>query len=856
MKHYILLASIIFIVLLTTAGMTAPSLSDGVTITDKVDNTTDNFVFTKDSYAISSRLTHIGFDETIMETVKPTDIDKDEFKGVFTDTDMKIIETKDGVKEYLYFNKNLTIGKANQFWIGYQMDFPLTDVYYQDGLGYTKWDWKTDFESKKIKFFNGNDYLFRLATPHLKFNATDWATGKYKIQKDGDIIRLWVIFQTDWVKDAVYPIIMDPAVDTRVDIGNTGSGYANRAGSSKSHRIVANSTGHLFVGNYIYTGSSGDNQLIISAQGHYYSGTETAIEMGGTVGSILYTGDSRAIDMEINNDILYWAFDCEGLGGVCVSQCDTSTGCAASANWDKPTDGTDGYDLLATIKNPDALEVWNDTWIGIVAPDESGTQEIDLYVFDGTTWNQKDLTSGSADKCSNGRLNMINATWWTFLAREHVLSDETVFAQTFDNGTTWVDHSESALPGSTCDQMETVIDEGGEHEPQQCTVDNITESTICSDRDITNKDSWFIKINVTGFFTQETNPSGGAYSVGIGFDTVNGDYYQGYTGLTTDYYVENSTDIGETFGTVITYQDNLAGVRGGGFTEILYDSNTTVMHYWFTDEGGDNIYWAYIDMRAGAPPPPADAEPPTWGSVAKNDSIICPYEPVNFTSSLWNDNTTLDSWIFSLNLTGTWENASSVAFVEPNATENVTTIIVTPLTVVEWKFFGNDTENNENVTATQSFVVANCTTNASTTAAAGTQVFEFYDPAELKSDYVGAVFLALGIIAIVMIYFAANAYPQIAPLFALLSILSLVSIMVVAINIENISSSVISNSTDINSTMTTRNATVSLAIPTQMSNMLDNSTIVLLLVFFGAGSLLFYLLAAKVYLVITGGKHE
>lgn len=130
-------------------------------------------------------------------------------------------------------------------------------------------------------------------------------------------------------------------------------------------------------------------------------------------------------------------------------------------------------------------------------------------------------------------------------------------------------------------------------------------------------------------------------------------------------------------------------------------------------------------MRAGAPPPPADTEPPTWGAVAKNDSIICPYEPVNFTSSLWNDNTTLDSWIFSINLSGTWENATSVAFAEPNATENVTTIILAPYSVVEWKFFGNDTENNENVTATQSFVVAYCITN--TTSVGGACVEEYVE---------------------------------------------------------------------------------------------------------------------------------
>ena len=68
----------------------------------------------------------------------------------------------------------------------------------------------------------------------------------------------------------------------------------------------------------------------------------------------------------------------------------------------------------------------------------------------------------------------------------------------------------------------------------------------------------------------------------------------------------------------------------------------------------------------------------------------------------------MSSYIFSINQTGSWVNSSSVSFTgTSNVSENTTQITASGGTVVNWKFYANNTLNNWNETDVQSFTVNN-----------------------------------------------------------------------------------------------------------------------------------------------------
>ena len=97
---------------------------------------------------------------------------------------------------------------------------------------------------------------------------------------------------------------------------------------------------------------------------------------------------------------------------------------------------------------------------------------------------------------------------------------------------------------------------------------------------------------------------------------------------------------------------------------------------------------------------------PTWYNATKNQTTVNLNNYINFNTT-WTDDFGLSSYIFSINQTGTFVNSSAIPFTGTlNTSTNVTQITAAADTVVEWLFYANDTENNWNQTALQTFTVA------------------------------------------------------------------------------------------------------------------------------------------------------
>ncbi len=110
------------------------------------------------------------------------------------------------------------------------------------------------------------------------------------------------------------------------------------------------------------------------------------------------------------------------------------------------------------------------------------------------------------------------------------------------------------------------------------------------------------------------------------------------------------------------------------------------------------------------PASPSDTNPPKYiiGSVLKNQSTVLQNIFVNFTSN-WTDNVALDRFIFSIDQGSGFKNSSSSKFgsIMGNVSSNITFITAPAGTTVLWKFIVNDSSNNWNSSALQSFCVAN-----------------------------------------------------------------------------------------------------------------------------------------------------
>jgi mannan endo-1,4-beta-mannosidase len=101
---------------------------------------------------------------------------------------------------------------------------------------------------------------------------------------------------------------------------------------------------------------------------------------------------------------------------------------------------------------------------------------------------------------------------------------------------------------------------------------------------------------------------------------------------------------------------------------------------------------------------------PSFSNNATNSTIAG--TAVNFTIDVTDDSPlgSTTGYIFSTNNSGTWKNASYVAFTGSSTTQtawNVTILNNTAGALVQWKFYANDTSNNWNVSATYNLTVLN-----------------------------------------------------------------------------------------------------------------------------------------------------
>ena len=101
-----------------------------------------------------------------------------------------------------------------------------------------------------------------------------------------------------------------------------------------------------------------------------------------------------------------------------------------------------------------------------------------------------------------------------------------------------------------------------------------------------------------------------------------------------------------------------------------------------------------------------DTQAPKWFSPSKSKSTIYQNDYVNFSTS-WTDDQSLYSFIFSIDQGSGWTNSSTTYF---SGVENISTqriqISATYSTSVSWKIYAFDSSGNSNVTAVQTFTIA------------------------------------------------------------------------------------------------------------------------------------------------------
>jgi len=138
-------------------------------------------------------------------------------------------------------------------------------------------------------------------------------------------------------------------------------------------------------------------------------------------------------------------------------------------------------------------------------------------------------------------------------------------------------------------------------------------------------------------------------------------------------------------------------------TEIKAESVSIRLNY---TEGGSNnqfvnVDYSYINMSYSL-----DSVAPVYSNIVKDPTTIYQYDVVTYNTT-WSDvSPGLDKYIFSTNISGSWQNTTSVSFSSNNISTNTTTISVSPGTNVGWKFYANDSHTNMNSTPIQSYVVA------------------------------------------------------------------------------------------------------------------------------------------------------
>ncbi|MFH1770580.1 MAG: CARDB domain-containing protein [archaeon] len=148
-----------------------------------------------------------------------------------------------------------------------------------------------------------------------------------------------------------------------------------------------------------------------------------------------------------------------------------------------------------------------------------------------------------------------------------------------------------------------------------------------------------------------------------------------------------SYDVSFTGWTLQDFTDNFQA-RAGGDKDTNADGVSLL------------VYEVWVDLNFTAP-----TIPPTPLTVSKNTSSIYVNDSVEFNATWIDADGTLDSWIFSWNLTGSWENITSGSFGSGNLSNTTEIVNISEGTAVGWRFYANDTQGDWNSTAIQTFTV-------------------------------------------------------------------------------------------------------------------------------------------------------
>jgi len=129
-------------------------------------------------------------------------------------------------------------------------------------------------------------------------------------------------------------------------------------------------------------------------------------------------------------------------------------------------------------------------------------------------------------------------------------------------------------------------------------------------------------------------------------------------------------------------------------------------------DGFDNDCDTFLDCEDSECINKPECSPPQWSDVGQNASYLIVGDGIKMYAN-WMDTGGLDSYIFSWNSTGVWQNDTSVSFSGNPDWSNVTKTV--PIDdrgrIVGWKIYANDTDGNENVTSEMAFIVSPCIVN-------------------------------------------------------------------------------------------------------------------------------------------------
>jgi hypothetical protein len=138
----------------------------------------------------------------------------------------------------------------------------------------------------------------------------------------------------------------------------------------------------------------------------------------------------------------------------------------------------------------------------------------------------------------------------------------------------------------------------------------------------------------------------------------------------------------------------------GNVSNITASPGSTVQWRFFANDSSNQWNWTplqsfslYIDY------------PPNWTNPQSSPLYVFIGDTVTFTTA-WADDFNLSGYIFSINESGTWVNSSFSLFnYSTNISVNISTISSPGGTVVQWRFYANDSGNGWNYTSLQSFAV-------------------------------------------------------------------------------------------------------------------------------------------------------